>query len=268
MGMGARMRSLVFSTAVNHHWTARWMNSSHFVTSMTRCPAITALQSPTSLSKTEKRCPVPHEPLAEKDGFRVYLEQDEFAENPRKMFDHLGTMLYTSTRYVLGDENVSRDRMQEVMADPENIWIKVFAYIHSGTTLRAGGAEGAEGANPFTCQWDSGMCGVIYVTRKDALKDWTAHGKPQRTRMTQALRAKIIKNLVSEVEEFSRWCEGEVYSYHVEDQLGEIVDSCSGYYGYDDAKQEAMTALGNVVLHAAKDAAKQLTEAAHAPSLG
>lgn len=43
--------------------------------------------------------------------------------------------------------------------------------------------------------------------------------------------------------EVTAWEQGEVFGYVVEDQYGEHIDSCWGFYGYDWAESQATEAL-------------------------
>ena len=69
-------------------------------------------------------------------GHTIRLIADEDAESPRGgFFSNVGEILYTSSRYTLGDKQVSREEIDAITNDPKNIWLPVYAYIHSGTSL-------------------------------------------------------------------------------------------------------------------------------------
>jgi len=64
-----------------------------------------------------------------------------------------------------------------------------------------------EGSN---CPWDSvSYAGVLY---------WEGEGKPEEEWARGFL------------EEYTNWCNGNVYGYTIEDEDGEEVDSCWGFY--------------------------------------
>ena len=70
---------------------------------------------------------------------------------------NLGTMLYASSRYNLGDKQVSWEEINKIEKDIDNIVVPVYAYIHSGIVLNTFG---------FSCPWDSGKCGIIYISKQ------------------------------------------------------------------------------------------------------
>lgn len=173
-------------------------------------------------------------------GHTIRIEPDEDAENPRKEFDNVGTILYTSARYTLGDKQVDRDEITAIANDPDNIVLPVYAYIHSGIRLSTG---------PFSCPWDSGQCGIIYCTKARAVKEWGAE-----TAIEDAKRY-----LEGEIETFNSYLSGNVVGYTITGPLGD--DSCWGFYpdekgGYEDAISEAKRAIN----YARKAEAKRLKE--------
>jgi hypothetical protein len=159
---------------------------------------------------------------------KIEIVHDIDPINPRKEFDHLGTMLYTSSRYLLGDKCVSASEIEEAVKDPSMITLPVYAYIHSGVVLSTG---------PFTCPWDSGQCGIIYVSKYKVREDWKVK------RISPKLHATILNCLQSEVQEFSDYLAGEVFGYRILDDDGAEVDSCWGFYGHQNAQESAEDAL-------------------------
>ena len=165
----------------------------------------------------------------------IELIQDEDASNPRDD-ENVGTMLYTSNRYTLGDKRVSAEEIEEIVNNPDNICLAVYAYIHSGTSLSTRSFIG----RAHHAEWDSGQCGVIYCTKDKAVKEW---GKKL---FTKTVREKAEKYLSGEVEIYNQWINGEVLGYVVEGP--ECEDSCWGFYpdekgNYDYAISEAKSAI-------------------------
>lgn len=141
----------------------------------------------------------------------------------------------------------------QVILDKVNrlgVVVPVYMYDHSGVSYSA-----STGGNPFHCPWDSGLVGVIYMTKADVLKEW---GKPGAKNLTPQLRAKAEACMVSEVDTYSSWASGEVYCYTVEYD-GEVVESCHGFIGEDEyAMQEGVAAAESVLRYAAKERAATL----------
>jgi hypothetical protein len=158
------------------------------------------------------------------EDFTINICHDPCPESPRE-WDNLGTILYSSTKYKLGDVCVSGGVIPEEFEDEDNvISLPVYAYIHSGILLSTA---------PFSCPWDSGQCGVIVVT-KDRVRSefgWKVITKKRREKIEELLR--------SEIEIFSKFIAGEVYGFEIVDKDGEHVDSCWGFYSEDEALEAA-----------------------------
>jgi hypothetical protein len=147
--------------------------------------------------------------------------------NPRKDRD-FSTIYYSSSRYNLGDNCVSKDEIESIIEDKEMVYLPVYAYIHSGVMLNTGG---------FSCPWDSGMSGVIAVSKDKIRQEYNTK------RITQKILEQVTSRLKAEVEEFSKYLNGEVYGFQVKDESGDIVESCYGFYSEEDAEAEGKAAL-------------------------
>lgn len=159
----------------------------------------------------------------------AYYEED--ASNPQKEWDPFGEILYLKrSRYMLGGRAVDSDEMREIAEDPNNIVLPVYAYVHGGSTIST---------HPFSCQWDSGQSGYVWISKADALKQL---GKK---RLTAKTREKILENLRGTVRTFAMFLEGDVYDLRVYrvDENGDIdesdiVDSMGDVYERDYAEKE------------------------------
>ena len=162
----------------------------------------------------------------ETNGCQVSIEYDAFACNPRVENDNLGTILYTSTRYKLGDERVEPERIESIEKNTKDyIILPVYTYMHGNIALRT---------QAFSCPWDSGQSGIIYVSKAQARKEYGI--------LTKKRLATIYRVLEAEVAEFSAYLNGEIYFYTVE-RDGEYVDSCGGFIGdLEYVKAEAIAA--------------------------
>lgn len=147
--------------------------------------------------------------------------------NPRKD-DNLGTMLCFHSRYDLGDKNIldintsmfdSWEDMEEYLRKEENavVILPLFLYDHGGITMKT---------LPFSCHWDSGQVGFIYVTREKILKDF------KRKKLSKKLLKFVADILLSEVEIYKKYLEGDIYGYILKEN-GEDIDSCWGFYGHN-----------------------------------
>lgn len=203
-------------------------------------------------------------------GYTIRIESDDDPLNPRE-WDNLGTMVCWHRNYDLGDEQPSTDpeewlrdlackvdptaeerihywecdgydrlysRARKDGVDPfsyaervsderidaiidkalERVFIlPLYLYDHGGITMKT---------SNYSCPWDSGQVGYIYVTKEDVRKEWGVQ------RISAKLREQVYSILKSEVQVYAWYLEGQVYGFVVEDEEGEIVDSCWGFYGY------------------------------------
>lgn len=132
-----------------------------------------------------------------------------------------------------------------------NAWIEnnvcilpVFMYDHSGITISTG---------PFSCPWDSGQVGIIYVTKKTCEK--------------HQIKFEDAENILKgEIKVLDQYLTGDVWSYIIystedpdeeyETIYNEIVaheddlpddrnheDSCGGFFGYDYCKESVEALL-------------------------
>lgn len=152
-------------------------------------------------------------------GFRVSVVYDDSPESPRE-WDNLGTVvLIDRCRYDFGDEKADQDELRRIGLDENFIKLPIYLYDHSGITINTTG---------FSCGWDSGMVGMIYMTKQTAIENW---GKKI---LTKDVRDKAFACLRAEIETLDQYITGQVYGYRVYDPQGEELDSCWGFYGGSD----------------------------------
>ncbi len=157
-------------------------------------------------------------------GHTIKIYQDCDPESPRE-WDNLGTMVCFHKRYTLGDEGhgFSKDSF-ESWSELEGhlqkecdaaVMLPLYLYDHSGITINTKG---------FSCPWDSGRVGVIFVDRDKLRKEYGIK------RISKSVLDRATKVLQGEVETYDRYLTGQVYGFRIEDADGEDVDSCWGYY--------------------------------------
>lgn len=153
---------------------------------------------------------------------RIEIIQDQDAESPRE-WENLGTMICAHGRYKLGDEQVEQDRfnswkeVRDMLIKERDavIVLPLNLYDHSGLSLSTGWGQG----------WDNGVVGFIYATNDDIKKEY---GKVNKVSLE---RAKSV--LEAEVQEYSYYLEGDVWTVIGYDKDDEVVESLSGLYGQD-----------------------------------
>jgi hypothetical protein len=194
---------------------------------------------------------------------RIVIWQDDNDESPRN-WENLGTMVCWHNRYTLGDEQPTEapdeyrmkllcqldeeaasklkeetddypwPNTQQDLADyarwyhttlgnllDEYIFLlPVYLYDHSGITIST---------SPFSCGWDSGQVGFIYITKAKAAKEWSdAADDPE------SLKNSVLAYLECEVEIYDTYLRGEVYGFSVQERSAvtdwETTESCGGFY--------------------------------------
>lgn len=156
-------------------------------------------------------------------------------------WDNLGTIYSNHKHY-----NPDKHRLSELedIIDPKDegvydfnrldkdyIWLTVRGYEHSGMTISCGGGY------PYDDPWDSGLFGVILVSKDKVRKEYNCK------RVTKAVREKVLRCLEGEIETLDKEFRGEVYEFIIEDSEGEFVDGCTGYYDEDECEMEMLDAL-------------------------
>lgn len=167
--------------------------------------------------------------------YNISIEQDPDPQNPRTEWDNLGTMVCFHRRYDLGDEHDYKeddyygwDELEEAITKEEDpaVILPIYMLDHSGITVST---------QPFSCPWDSGQVGFIFISKEKVLKEYSLGGDtiPDETLET------VEKCLHGEVETYDQYLTGDVWGYIIEDEDGEHVDSCRGFYGREYCEKEA-----------------------------
>lgn len=172
-----------------------------------------------------------------KTNYEIEIIHDEFPQNPRIEWDNLGTMVCFHGRYTLGDIghgyglsdfNSWNELKKQIIKDHDPaVILPIYMYDHSGITIST---------QPFSCHWDSGQIGFIYIGRLKVMKEYNVK------RITHLLKDRLTEYLKAEVETYDNYLTGETYGYKITKD-GEEIDSCWGYYGYDDVKNVANAQL-------------------------
>jgi hypothetical protein len=158
--------------------------------------------------------------LRDRNGNVVDIIRDECPNDPRG-YENIGTMALHHRLYNLGDKHgLSTDEIQGLLNLKTTVSLAVYAYEHGELTIST---------RPFSCPWDSGQLGVIFVTKAKVIETfggWNAENK-----------AKALECLEQEVKTYDDYLTGEVYGFRTLDSFsGEEIDSCYGFYGSDHEK--------------------------------
>jgi hypothetical protein len=150
-------------------------------------------------------------------GYDIKIEQDKFPESPRD-WENLGTMICFHRRYNLGDKHSfdDPDDFKELLKDC--IYLPLYLFDHSGITMST---------TPFSCSWDSGQVGLIYVEIEQVKKEWDWE------KLSEKRIEKIKEILIQEVETYDDYLTGNIWCFTIEKDGGHI-DSRSGVFGDPD----------------------------------
>lgn len=198
------------------------------------------------------------ETVAEKNGFKALVGQDEGAQNPRE-WSNLGIMVCQHRRYTLGDEQkkntydgvstIAWNSLENYLKKERGaiIVLPLYLYEHSGLRIKVGSFDGL--LSQGHAEFDSMQVGVIYATKEAILKEYSVK------RISPSLLEKVKKLLIDEVETYDQFLSGDVFFFVIKQEkecnLGavheEIVESCGGFYGFEEAKNEAINMLEHVI---------------------
>jgi len=183
-------------------------------------------------------------------GHEIEVNYDEAPLNPRTEWDNFTEIHCCSSSYYLGEHNHnSWEECNEAIREAKkrgDLVFKVFAYIHSGTCLSLESFHGK--LSQGHAEFDSGQSGFIVVKKKDIIESW---GKKK---WTEKLRKKAYEVAELDIKIFNSYLNGEVYGYSVDDRE----ESCDGYYGIEEAMDEAKSTIDWIVTEAKKKHCEQL----------
>lgn len=161
--------------------------------------------------------------------YTVEVVYDPYCENPREWCDHESVMVCFHKRYDLGDKDkhdyhsehyTSWAELEEAIERdyPRCVILPLYIYSHGGGGI-------AISTSPFSCPWNSGRLGLIFLS-EDGIK--TIYGV---TEITPELRERAEGLLQEEVREYDDWGQGRCCGWIVKNKDGNVVDSCWGYIG-------------------------------------
>ena len=169
------------------------------------------------------------------------VTQDEYASSPRED-DNLSKMICFHGRYNLGDKHDYKHQDYSGWVEMEKAIIKnespaiilpLYLYDHSGITIST---------SPFSCRWDSGQIGFIFVSKEKLRKEYSVK------RITKEIIDRATKVLLAEVETYDLYLRGEVYGYTLLNENGEIEDSCFGFIGSDIETNGILDNIGEKIV--------------------
>lgn len=211
-------------------------------------------------------------------GYKIVIDYDDSRLNPREEQDNTGTMICFHGRYKLGDEHsysdpialitdltglddddLGQNNPNDDLGDGSKwriVWEPLYLYDHGGITMKT---------TPFSCPWDSGQVGMIYVTYDKIMKDLGV--KPETTLgsltdkwvPSKEIIEQYEKILKAEVKTYDQYLRGDVYGYAVyapntdrDDDTDDLwqdtgEDECWNYYGMESAIEAAKESIDGLL---------------------
>jgi len=187
------------------------------------------------------------EEIHSKGDIKAYLIQDEDAMNPFEDTDTLGTLVTWHPNYTFGGVDGKKEfgdpkYLASILKKEKLVHLPVYLLDHSGLTVNTTG---------FSCPWDSGQIGYIYITAKDWQEEYKDVRKSRKDCNT--LAESILRH---EIEALDQLLTGDVWGIVIEkdvkcDKCGNEseahLDSCWGFFGYEYAKQECKRMFDAVI---------------------
>jgi hypothetical protein len=144
-------------------------------------------------------------------------------------------------RYNLGDKHELNQNDYNSWDELENGIIKhygksiilpIYMYDHSGITIST---------SPFSCLWDSGQIGYIFVTKEKIRKEysWKIINKKREN--------EIIEYLNNEIKTYDQYLRGDIVSYTITDNEDNEINSCWGFYDKNEMMTECESIIDNYI---------------------
>lgn len=174
------------------------------------------------------------------------IRDNECSLHPLHDFDNLGCFALDVKNYNIGDRNYIQTLRQKIensnlfrqkyyneydLSNPRDLKklgeklglfavnITVYGYLHSGLALSL------ERSGQFTCPFDSGVAGFIYVTKDDIRQYFNVR------RVTKKHIEKATEILKAEFSLLKEFVEGNCFAFEIFDDQDNPVDYCGGFIG-------------------------------------
>jgi len=171
----------------------------------------------------------------EKEGFVAKIFPDECAENPIEEWDGNGRFYHWKDygkeqlqKYceLLGFDSDSRLQIGK----SHYLDVEIDKYEHSSVSYSVKG-EG------YQCRWDTSNTWAVWFPDESAMQDIMSF-------KTKNCQRKLGVEIARDSWElFNQWANGDVYGFQIEDENGNNIDGCWGFYGMESVKEEVNSQL-------------------------
>jgi hypothetical protein len=147
------------------------------------------------------------------------IRHDDAVQDTPRDWDNLGIMACWHHAYKLGDVQPKEDTEEWLKDLPKgSVVLPLYLFDHSGISMRT---------EEFSCQWDSGRVGYIYVNPEKIRAEMSVKY------LTKKVRELVRGILRQEVKAYNWYLEGNIWGYTLENDVDEydVTDSCWGFFG-------------------------------------
>ena len=187
------------------------------------------------------------------ESLTIKILAEDSPENPFTSWDCEPDIIGWHRRYDFNtrkeDKNKSPEQFLKEAKENGYIVKPLFMYDHSGISFST---------SSFSCQWDSGQYGFIFWTR-DKIRQRQGEFK----RISKAMREKLNKQLDSSVKLLNDYVSGNVYGYQIEDEDGNHLESCYGFYGDYDSEYGVLSEARSVAKYLHESLIKERAQHHH-----
>lgn len=179
-----------------------------------------------------------------KNGYIAKIYYDDCVEGPRNgdYHDNLSKIYSQHKRYDFNeiqlDNEICETWEDELKALHQQYDIAIIKPLylldHGSLTLST---ESFGGYNGW---FDSGQLGYIMILKADMRKEYSCK------RISHKMLLQAEKIMLSELNCFQQYLNGDIYRFTIEDEQGEIIENCGGYYGYDDLVTEVCSFMNHL----------------------
>lgn len=170
------------------------------------------------------------------EGGYASIENEEYCnmESPRVECDNLGTFITWMARHESPDENEFVSPLEfyesyELTPATANIPHKakmvilpVYGYSHG---------EMRYATTPFSCPWDSGFAGFIFVDYDTIKEEYGCKN------VTKGVIFKVKEVLREEVKAYDQWVNDPTMMVTTYDKKGEMIEGMGGFYEIENAME-------------------------------
>ena len=164
-------------------------------------------------------------------GLTVKIEQDEYAQSPDQWGNEDTFIVYDHRSFYVECKGFNPQDIFDHLSTGKKTYkgyhvFPLYAYIHSGVALSLGRTQ-----YPFNDRWDVSFKGFALVKR-------------EKGTYTHEQAVKVAQSLV---DTWNMYLSGDVWTTTVENEQGELVESCSGIYGHKYAEQEGKNMVDSYI---------------------